>query len=601
LLRQVGDAEERPRVADGGTRRALLAEDAAEDDADYNSLALSSVDLYPSGFGPRYGGCVGGVIEVKGRPARTDEWRTAIDASFLDASFHAEGPLGRGFGLLVTGRRSYVGELLRAALSGRDDLKLTMAPYYADLVARVDRGAGPDAREFLTLFAVKDRMTLIVPKAEEGSPEVNAATDAVDMNLTFSRLILGSDRPLGGRLQNELRAVYGRSSEDGHIFGYFDFNSDGPYYQLRDELSWRARPGLTPRLGLDFAYTPVSYRVTALGWPTSKRTYDFSDLGFYSSAEWRPTTRWSVTPGIRYDHYHHLHDGKASGRLTTRYLLGNDHTLSGALGTYNQPPQPIGQTTDPVYGNPSLPPTEAVHYALGDEWRIDDRTSLKIESYLNRQRKIPAMTDSLGLNFLPDAEGRMYGMELMLRRNVSDRFFGWLAYSLSRSERKYARCLSSDQEEAGSAGVTTSDAAWDPERWWPYEFDQTHHLEAVGSWVLGRNWSTGFRAQYTSGNPVTPILNLTEDQLEFDADTGEYQIVSGQYLSDRMDLYFRLDARVEKKFVRRSSIWSVYLDVQNANYFVYNSPEGYTYNYDYSKRDAYGWIFLPALGCRVEF
>ena len=567
----------------------------------YNSLALSSVDLYPSGFGPRYGGCVGGVIEVRGRPARTDEWRTTLDASFLDASFHVEGPLGRGFGLLFTGRRSYAGELVRAALSGRDDFKLTVAPYYADLVARVDRGSSPDDRLFLTAFAAKDRMELVLPKEDEGSPEVNDATDAVEMDLQFSRLILGYDRAIGRNLRNELRASYGRNDEAGHIFGFFDWKADGPYYQLRDELVWRARPALTANLGVDLALIPLSYRVTALGWPTSKRRYDFSDLGFYASTEWRPASQVSLTPGIRYDYYDHLHEGMPSLRLTGRYALPHGHTLSGAIGSYNQPPQPIGQSTDPVFGNPDLPPTEATHIAIGDEWRLNDRTSLKVETYLNRQRKIPAFTDSLQLNFLPDAEGRMYGMEVMLRRDLGSRFFGWLAYSLSRSERRYARRPSTDQEGAGMFGIGTSTAPWDPERWWPYEFDQTHHLEAVGSWVLGRNWSTGFRLQYTSGNPATPILNFTDGRFEFDADTGDYQIVSGEYLSDRMDPYVRLDLRVDRKFVRRSSIWSLYLDIQNANYFVYNSPEGYIHNYDYSKRDPYGWYFLPALGCRVEF
>lgn len=567
----------------------------------YNSLALSSVDLYPSGFGPRYGGCVGGVIEVRGRPARTDEWRTVLDASLLDASFHVEGPLGRGFGLLLTGRRSYAGELVRSALSGRDDFKLTVAPYYADLVARVDRGSSPDDRFFLTAFAAKDRMELILPKEDEGSPEVNEATNAVEMDLQFSRLILGHDRTFGRNLKNELRASYGRNDESGHIFGYFDWKADGPYYQLRDELAWRARPALTANLGVDLALIPLSYRVTALGWPASKRRYDFSDLGVYASTEWRPTSALSFTPGVRYDYYDHLAEGAPSLRLTGRYSGLRDHTFSGAIGTYNQPPQPIGQSTDPVFGNPALPPTEATHLALGDEWRLDDRTSLKVETYLNRQRKIPAFTDSLQLNFLPDAEGRMYGMEVMLRRDPGSRFFGWLAYSLSRSERRYARRPSTDQEGAGAFGISASDTAWDPDRWWPYEFDQTHHLEAVGSWVLGRNWSSGLRLQFTSGNPVTPILNRTSGQFEFDADTGDYQIVSGEYLGDRMDPYVRLDLRFDRKFVRRSSIWSVYLDIQNANYFVYNSPEGYIYNYDFSKRDPYGWYFLPALGCRVEF
>jgi len=178
---------------------------------------------------------------------------------------------------------------------------------------------------------------------------------------------------------------------------------------------------------------------------------------------------------------------------------------------------------------------------------------------------------------------------MMLRYNPTDRFFGWLSYSLTRSERRYARRPGPDIED------------WSPGDWLPYEYDQTHHLEAVGSWNLKSDWTVGGRLIFVSGNPVTPIRSYGGDAYEFDADTGSYVPISGAYLSDRLDPYIRLDTRVERRFSSWGADWSLYLDVQNANYFVYNSPEGYIYNYDYSRRKEYGWIILPALGLKVEF
>ncbi len=134
-----------------------------------------------------------------------------------------------------------------------------------------------------------------------------------------------------------------------------------------------------------------------------------------------------------------------------------------------------------------------------------------------------------------------------------------------------------------------------------YGLDQTHHLEAVGIWQIGRNWSFGSRVQYVTGVPMTPLLSYGGRRFEYDADLGEYVPIGGEYYSERVSPYFRTDLRLDKTWVKQNTIWTAYLDLQNANYFVYNSPEGYTYNYDYSKRDEYGWIFMPAIGLRVEY
>ncbi len=555
----------------------------------YNTQALSRVDLYPGGFNTRYGGSVGGVVEITGRPGRIDSWYREFDVSLLDAAALIEGPVGENISVLLNVRRSYAGEMLDRALSGQDDLKLAVVPYYWDVIGRVDWTPTAQDEVFVTFFAAKDRMELVFPDEDLGSSDVSDATDAIDMSLQFHRLILGYDRQVNTDLRNQLRFAVGTSKDKGNTFGYFRFESEAPITTVRDQLTWRMSDAVIINGGVDMIWAPVKYDVEVVGWPGSLAENTFSDLGVYANADWHVSDCLTLMPGLRYDYYTHLDEGSPSVRLTGRYRLNDRHTLTGAVGTYNQGPQPIGQSTDPVYGNPDLPPTVATHFVLGDEFLLTDRWHAKVEGYYNVQDNIPALAEEPGQAFLADADGRMYGFELMLRYQGSDRFFGWLAYGLSKSERRYAR--------QPSLNLTI----WSPDDWVPYEYDQPHHLEAVGSWTLGRGWSCGGRLQYVSGNPDTPILGYTSNIYVFNADTGAYEPVSGEYLSERLDPYVRLDIRIDKAFHMWGADCSFYLDVQNLSSLIYDSPEGYVYNYDYSKRKAYGGIILPALGLRVAF
>ena len=82
--------------------------------------------------------------------------------------------------------------------------------------------------------------------------------------------------------------------------------------------------------------------------------------------------------------------------------------------------------------------------------------------------------------------GRVYGMELVARHDFTNNFTGWLAYTLSRAERR----------DSGE----TEDRLFD--------FDQTHILTVVGSYLLPRNWQVGGRFRLVSGNPITPVDRL---------------------------------------------------------------------------------------------
>lgn len=575
----------------------------------YNSDALSSIDLYPGGFNARYGGCIAGVVEIKGRPPASGRWHGNADVNLIDASFLAEGPLSNKWSLLITGRRSYIADVAAWAIDRAGfTLPLTVVPYYWDGVARLDYRPDSTTRFFSTLFLGKDAFKFIASEVRGGSDEVSSEENVLSQELGFQKLLLGYDRDLPGDFRNEARLAYTRNQTFFNVFGFLrlDIRSAGLY--LRDELSWRMNDLFNWRAGADLQADSLRYTVGSLvsdGSEVSSQRQLYSILGIYGAFDYTPFKGFLLTPGMRYDYYNELQEGALSFRLTSRWNWRRNHTAKAALGTYNQSPEPQGQVLDPVFGNPGLPPTLARHAVLGYEWRFTDLLSIDAQGYYNDQNQIPARYSDTSAaagraapKFLADERGRMYGLEIMLRHDQSRRFFGWVAYSLSRSERQSDR---QPQQQGGGNSLLNVRSEWDPERWYLFERDQTHNVQVVASWKLPRNWESGFRARYVTGNPATPRLGYTDKKYEFDSELNRYNSLYGEYLSDRLGPFFQLDLRADKKWLFKQWTLSAYLDIQNANYFFYNSPETYRYNYDNSERTAVGGIILPSLGVRGEF
>src|SRR5205085_13970 len=89
--------------------------------------------------------------------------------------------------------------------------------------------------------------------------------------------------------------------------------------------------------------------------------------------------------------------------------------------------------------------------------------------------------------------GRIYGGELLLRHKPYKNFFGWVAYTLSRSERA----------QAGE--------------WYLFDYDQTHILTLLASYALPYGFQVGTRFRLVSGNPRTVVQRAV-----YDGDTGQY-------------------------------------------------------------------------------
>jgi len=169
--------------------------------------------------------------------------------------------------------------------------------------------------------------------------------------------------------------------------------------------------------------------------------------------------------------------------------------------------------------------------------------------------------------------GRVYGGELLVRQQLWKGFYGWIAYTISRSERM-------DHPN---------------EPWRVFQYDQTHILTIIGSYKFGRGYQIGLRFRYVTGNPYTPVAGSY-----FDTNGADYVRVSGPVYSGRLGSFNQLDVRFDKKWTYRKWALSMYLDIQN----IYNAsnPESYTYNYDFTQRQSLaGLPFLPVAGIRGDF
>ncbi len=174
-----------------------------------------------------------------------------------------------------------------------------------------------------------------------------------------------------------------------------------------------------------------------------------------------------------------------------------------------------------------------------------------------------------------DGLGRAYGGELLLRQPLWHGLSGWVAYTLSRSERK-------DHPEAP---------------WLLYDYDQTHILTLVVSYKLP--WwglQAGLRFRYVTGNPTTPYVGgLRDTQYQV------YEAILGTPNSSRLPDFHQLDLRLDKTFVFNRWRLGLYLEVQN----VYNRQNAESLVYGgrqlFQQGIVTGLPVFPNLGIRADF
>jgi hypothetical protein len=550
--------------------------------------AIETIDLYPGNFSARYGRATGGALEVKTRAIAADGKTSGlVQLDLIDARALAQGPLPgiEGWSFLLAARRSHLDAWLPRVLP--EDVSFRRAPVYYDGQLFLEN-RWKDGAVRVGLFGSDDRLALSFKDAGGADP---GFASGVGAQYGFWRMLFSYEGRPAPRVRAQFTASYGQNNESfraGQLRIKTLFNT----FSLRGEVAYTVAPSLTLRAGPDLLHYPydVELRTTPPPrpgepdpGPLSARpllrlqgTGSLTAPAAYAEADWRPARRARIVLGGRADYLNRNQELTWSPRLNARYDLAQgprSTTVRGGVGLFHEHPLPVEVVE--VFGTPSVRSNRAVHSSIAVEQGLLPGMELSLEGFHKRldQLVVRGTLADGTTGYTNDGKGSVVGLEALLRYRPSPRFFGWIAYTLSRSVR--------------------SDQIGQPQHL--LEFDQTHNLSVLGSLDLGAGFRLGARFRYVTGMPFTPCVGA-----DLDASAGAYACRSGAVHSERLPDFHQLDVRLDKTWTLGAGHLTAYLDLMNA----YNraNPEALRYSYNYTKKTYdTGVPVLPNLGLRGEF
>jgi hypothetical protein len=178
-------------------------------------------------------------------------------------------------------------------------------------------------------------------------------------------------------------------------------------------------------------------------------------------------------------------------------------------------------------------------------------------------------------------------VEFLLRKDLTDHWYGWASLSLSESDR-------------------TNTATAETVR---FEHDKPILFNLVGNRRVGDFWTVGFTWNYQSGGRYTPVVGL----LPSSAYPNVLEPVYGKLNSEQYPNYHRLDFRAERTSQKDWGYWKYYVDVldvynqKNVTSYEYapngkkliSPPPGYGQNVPVTQTTRDG--FFPSIGFEVRF
>lgn len=545
---------------------------------------VDRLDFYPGAYDVSFGHYAGGIIDSETRPGRSDApAHGEIELKIYDLSALVETKLPGGVTVEAAGHYGFPSYLIHLF-----DSRANVS--YWDFQLRADW-------KTLTVeaFGSYDYLTIETDRGRPATPTRPAVPPTIsEERLDFYRLQI-RDRHKIGRVETEAALVG----------GYDEFEAVGPTVS-KISLAWRANAKARWKrfrlfAGLDgevsrftasnFDSSTGADQPDALGELAGQR--DGVEAGAFveGTLEIVPRRLWA-TAGVRADVYH-ANAVTLLGvdpRFQFRAKLLPQLYIQGGIGLYQQPPAfPIQLPGVDTFAL-QLGLQRAIQAAYGVEAELPQAVNVKVTGYWEQFYNVndaildfttqvvctappPESLSGFPSRITRQIDGHSYGMEILARKTAG-RFTGWIAYTLSRTERIY------------SCGLR------------PADYDQTHVLNVILQVRLPWHLMAGARFLLQTGRPVTTV------------DPNNLQAATRN--NTRLPDYYQLDFRVDREWIFKRWALSLFLEIVNMTYS--QSVIGLTYptepnplnpnqditRYDMPQLNGFNWI-LPSIGVRGRF
>ncbi|TGD77699.1 TonB-dependent receptor [Hymenobacter wooponensis] len=511
----------------------------------FNSDAVRDLTIYKGGMPAQYGGRLSSVVDVQLKDGNAQQLHGSGGIGLIASRLALEGPLVRDQGsFIVTGRRTYADVFLKA--SPNEDLRDARLNFY-DFTAKANYRLGERTRLYFSGYLGHDVM----------------GTSGFGFSYGNTTGTLRLQHQLSGKLASNTALIYSKYNYQIELNSEtvaFAIASRIQDWNLKQDFEWDPAAGQKLRFGANLIYhtiTPgrVEADADAAINATADKTSYALEPAVYASHEWAATPRLDLTTGLRFSGFSLLGPGQyarfdAAGRpLTTRnygagevvrtYLnleprLAASYQLtpsSTVKAGYARNVQNLHLLSNSLASSPTdryIPTSPTVKPELADQVSAGYFRSLgssraytlSAEVYYKSLRHQIDYRDGAALNPTGDVEGdllsgrgRTYGLELLVRKETG-RLTGWVAYTLSKSERQFA------QINRGA--------------WFNARQDRPHDVSVVGVYQLTPQWSISGTFVTSSGSPVTYPVGKYETM-------GQVVSLYGPRNAERLPVYRRLD------------------------------------------------------------
>lgn len=577
---------------------------------------LDELDFLPGNFDSRYGNATGGIVVVEPRVPRRDGFHGFGKIDLTAAGAMVEGPLKKG-SFAVAAQRGYVDAVVAGAtrvierVTGESSNFLL--PAYYDYQGLLDYPLRL-GRIGLRIFGAGDRLRgqsdpdSTLPDELGGRSDFLYRSDFhrvdVPWTLTTARGVT--------RVIPSMRFELGRHVLTGDTLRRRRIDA---IPTLRIETERKIARGVSLLLGTDLEVDtfwarddqlllqPVDPMTPTIRQVTHTRGTE-TRLGVYATAE---LVRGPVTlrPGARASAFTVKDQGAFSvdPRMIAHVDVSDAWRISAGVGRYSQVREISDQDTVDLFeqgaglsgaslylpsifsrfdpdvrfapADTQLTVRQAIQASAGAEYRFFDDWSASLTGFLRDQDNAEPLLFS-GNRVQSASRSRDLGLEVLVRRRLAGRLYGWLAYTLLFSDLRLV------QAPIGQELVRR-----------PSDYDQRHNFVALVSYALPKNWRIGARFRVSSGYPYQPVIGSLNVR-------GGFLPIRGERNVARLPPFHQLDLRVDKVWVRSRATISTYVDIQNV--YNRNNPEAILYSTDFREAvDVVGVPIFPSLGVRVDF
>jgi hypothetical protein len=480
----------------------------------FNSDAIKDVTIYKGGMPAEYGGRLSSVLDIKMNDGNNQKFGVSGGIGLIASHLNLEGPIRKGKGsFAISARRTYADLFLKLS---HDSTTRQSSLYFYDLNVKANYAFNDKNTVYLSGYFGKDVLGL------HNLFGINwgNATGTVRWNHIFNSRLFSNTSLIYSHYDYNI----GINSNNDDITIASTIND----IHFKEDLQFYLNSNNKINFGIDAIHHTLSPGVINTNESSSFNSVDLEkkyslENAAYVSHEWSPTGKWKIDYGLR-------------GTIFSVLGPGNFYTYDSAGNTIDTAIYRSGQIVK-TYAN--LEPRFSASYQLSDPSSIklsytrnvqnlhlisNSTSSSPTDLWIPSSNNVkPEIADQVAFGYYRNfhnngyefsaevyykklgnqidykngavlianenvesqllfGKGKAYGLELYLRKKFG-RMTGWVSYTLSRVEDKFA-------------GINN-------DAWFAANQDHTHDLSLVWIFKASKKWTFSSTFVYVTGNPVT--------------------------------------------------------------------------------------------------